>query len=76
MRIYGSTIAAREENYLHPAPLSLRAYILPISPRPIMPMVKPSVTILFAPAGSARFAEFFAAIGSNVLFADSSHMIL
>lgn len=34
----GSTIARVEKNYLQPAALSLRAYILPISPRPMMPI--------------------------------------
>lgn len=34
----------RAGNYLHPAALSLRAYILPMSPMPMIPTVKPAIS--------------------------------
>jgi len=33
----------KEKDYLHPALLSLRAYILPMSPMPMRPMTNPSI---------------------------------
>ena len=34
----------KESDYLHPAALSFRVYILPMSPIPMMPITKPSMS--------------------------------